>query len=227
MKKIVKFIILILISLSVYYVYKDNCNSVIKVLNIGDGVSLGINSYGIDNYSYADYYKEYISTNDKKIEVIEKYSYKDQSIKMLLEKIKSNGEIKKDLINSHLLILCLGYNDLLYKISIEQNINNTKLNRIIEEIEKDYNDLIKQIRKYYKNKIIIVGYFNPNSENYYVDNGVRKLNRILKNNKEIEYIDTYNDLKGNKYFPIPSNYYPNDKAYQLIASKIIAKTLEK
>ena len=227
MKKIIKLIILIILSLSVYYIYKDNYNSNVKILNIGDGVAMGINSYGIDDYSYADYYKDLISTSDKKIEVNEKYTYQEQTIKMFLEKLKSDSKIKKDLISSHIVIICLGYNDLLYKVSVERNINNSKLNRIINDIEKDNNEMIKEIRKYYKEKIIVIGYFNPNIDNYYIENGVRKLNRILKNNKEVEYIDTYNELKGEKYFSIPGNYYPNNEAYQLIASKIITKTLEK
>ena len=227
MKKVIKLLILIIISLSVYYIYNSNCNKNIKILNIGDGLSMGINSYGIDDYSYVDYYKDYLEENNINVQINNNYSYKDQSIKMLYEKLISNGEIKKDLISCHQLIICLGFNDLIYKVSIEQNINNTKLNRIVDEIDIDYKKLIREIRKYYKEKIIVIGYYSPNINNYYVDNGIRKLNFILKNNKEVEYIDTYNDIKGEDFFPIPGNYYPNNKAYQLIANKIIAKTLEK
>jgi hypothetical protein len=213
--------------MSVYYIYQENYNKNIRILNIGDGVALGINSYGIDDYSYAYYYKDYLINYNKKVEVNEKYSHKDQSIKMILEKIRSNGDLKKDLIDSHILIVCLGYNDLVYKVSIERNMNNMKLNRIIKEIEIDYNEMISEIRKYYKKQIMVIGYFNYNSDNYYMENGIKKLNRILKSNKEVTFIDTYNDIKGEKYFPIPGIYYPNNYAYQLIARKIIAKTLEK
>ena len=227
MKKIIKLILLTIISMSVYFIYKDNCNSNIRILNIGDGIAKGINSYGIDDYSYAEYYKDLIKKVGTNIEINEKYTSEEYSIKMMLEKIKSNSAIKRDLIDSHLIMICLGYNDLVYKVSIERNMNNQKLNRIISDIEKDYNDMIKEIRKYYKNKIIIIGYYNPNINSYYIENGVKKLNRILKNNNEIEYIDIYDEIKGEKYFPIPGNYYPNNEAYRLIANKIITKTLEK
>jgi len=227
MKRFFKLLILVILSLSVYFVYKENNHKTIKILNIGDGLALGINSYGIDDYSYADYYKDLIKNNSNKIIINEKYSYKEQSIKMLLEKVKSNNEIKKDLISSHLLIICLGYNDLIYKVSIERNITNSKLNRIMSEIETDYNVLISEIRKYYKGKIIVIGSYSSDLKDYYINNGIKKLNRILKNNPEIEYIDIYDELKGEKYFPIPGNYYPNNDAYKLIANKIIEKTLEK
>ena len=227
MKKIIKLLSLIIVSISVYFIYINNCNKNIRILNIGDGLSMGINSYGIDDYSYTDYYKEYLNKKNKKVEINNRYTAKDQSIKIFYAILRNNNEVKKDLINSHILIVCLGFNDLLYKISIEQNMNNNKLNKIVDEIDNNYNEMIKEIRKYYKEEIIVIGYYSPNTDNYYIDNGIRKLNRYLKNNKDIVYIDTYNEIKSEKYLPNPGSYYPNNRAYQLIASKIIAKTLEK
>ena len=227
MKKIIKLLSLITVSISVYFIYINNCNKNIRILNIGDGLSMGINSYGIDDYSYTDYYKEYLNKKNKKVEINNRYTAKDQSIKIFYAILRNNNEVKKDLISSHILIVCLGFNDLLYKISIEQNMNNNKLNKIVDEIDNNYNEMIKEIRKYYKEEIIVIGYYSPNIDNYYIDNGLRKLNRYLKNNKDIVYIDTYNEIKSEKYLPNPGSYYPNNRAYQLIASKIIAKTLEK
>lgn len=227
MKKIIKLLSLIIVSISVYFIYINNCNKNIRILNIGDGLSMGINSYGIDDYSYTDYYKEYLNKKNKKVEINNRYTAKDQSIKIFYAILRNNNEVKKDLISSHILIVCLGFNDLLYKISIEQNMNNNKLNKIVDEIDNNYNEMIKEIRKYYKEEIIVIGYYSPNIDNYYIDNGLRKLNRYLKNNKDIVYIDTYNEIKSEKYLPNPGSYYPNNRAYQLIASKIIAKTLEK
>lgn len=227
MKKIIKLLSLIIVSISVYFIYINNCNKNIRILNIGDGLSMGINSYGIDDYSYTDYYKEYLNKKNKKVEINNRYTAKDQSIKIFYAILRNNNEVKKDLISSHILIVCLGFNDLLYKISIEQNMNNNKLNKIVDEIDNNYNEMLKEIRKYYKEEIIVIGYYSSNTDNYYIDNGIRKLNRYLKNNKDIVYIDTYKDIKGEKYLTNPGSYYPNNNAYKLIASKIIAKTLEK
>ena len=227
MKKVLKLAILLVISMSVYYIYKDTKDSNKIILNIGDELAVGINSFGIDDYSYADYYKFKIESDDNNIEIINNYAEANQSLKLLLERLKSTNGIKKDLINSHILFLCLGYNDLRYKLSLEENINIDKLDIIISQIEKDYNDIIKEIRKHYKNKIIVIGYYQYNKDDYYLNNGIIKLNRVLKNNKNVEFIETYNEIKGDKFLSNPGSYYPNNKAYQLIANKIIAKTLEK
>ena len=226
MKKLLKLGVLFILCISVYYIYKDTKDSSIIILNIGDGLAAGINSYGIKSYSYADYYKEYMEKKGK-VELINKYANKEQSFQLIKEKLNNTGELKKDLISSHIVFLCLGYNDLKYKMSLEDNINNTKLNIIIESIAKDYNETINEIRKYYKNKIIVIGYYCSNKEDYYFNNGIKKLNRVLRMNKEIEFIDTYNEIKGEKYLSNPSSYFPNDSAYQLITNKIITKTLEK
>lgn len=226
MKKILKLVILFIISMSVYYIYKGTKDSNTIILNIGDELAVGINSFGIDDYSYADYYKLKIESYNTNVEIINNYAEDNLSLKLLQEKLKNTNEIKKDLINSHILFICLGYNDLKYKLSLEENININRLNLIISQIESDYNNVIKEIRKYYKNKIIVIGYYNTNSTDYYLNNGIIKLNRVLKNNKDVVFIDTYNEIKGDYYLSNPGSYYPNNKAYQLIADKIIAKTLE-
>ena len=226
MNRTTKLIILMLLSLSVYFIYQKTNKSIIKITNIGDSLSLGIDSYGIKKYSYIDYYKEYLSNKNYKVQLINKYSKKDLSIKEIKEQIKTNQEIKKDLSESHIIFITVGYNDLLYKLSLEENINQNKLTRIIDEIEKDYNEMIKEIRTYYKNDIYIIGYYKSNKEDYYINKGIRSLNNIIKNNVEVKYIDTYYLLNDQKYFSNPNSYYPNYKAYKEISKKIIAKTIE-
>lgn len=228
MNKLIKLIILIILSLSVYFVYQNTKYNNIKILTLGDNLSLGIDSYGIKEYGYINIYKDYLETKNKKVEVIDNYSKPDLSIKELLQEIKSNASIKRDLLEAHILFINIGYNDLLYKLSIEENIQESKFNRINIEIENEFNNLIKEIRKYYKNKIIVIGYYESNKDDYYINKGIRNLNNIYIKNIEIKYIDTYNLLKNkSKYFSNPNSYYPNIKGYQCIADKIINETLAK
>ena len=168
MNKPIKLLILIIISLSVYFIY-NYTNKTTKILVLGDN----------PNFTFSN-----ISVITNK-----KYALKNLSTKHLLEKIKLEREIKRDLMESHILILSIGYNDLIYDLSLEEDINNHHFNKITNSIEKDYNNLIKEIRKYYKNEIIIVGYPRVEKEDYYLNIGIRKLNKILKNNKEVIYID--------------------------------------
>ena len=60
MKRVIKLSILILISLSVYFIYQETNHKNIKILVLGDSLSLGINSYGIKEYGDVDYYKDYL-----------------------------------------------------------------------------------------------------------------------------------------------------------------------
>ena len=121
-------------------------------------------------------------------------------------------------MESHLLFITVGYNDLLYKLSLEDNISIPKLNKIIDEINIEYKELLKEIKKYYKNEIIIVGYPRTNKDDYYLNLGIRKLNRLLNTNT---FIDTYNLLNNrNKYFSNPNSYYPNRLGYKRIYEEI-------
>jgi len=222
MNRPIKLLILIILSLSVYFIYQYTKESNIKILTLGDSLSLGIDSYTIEDYSYTDYYKDYLLKEKKKVD-IENYSKKDLSIHELLKDIKTNPSLKRDLMESHILFLNVGYNDLIYKLSLE-DIDMSKLNKIIDEIELEYKELLKEINKYYKNEIIVVGYPKSNIDNYYYNIGIRKLNKVLNNNN---YIDTYSLLNNrNKYFSNPNCYYPNRIGYIKIGKEIV-KALDK
>ena len=221
MSKKIKLLILIIMSMSVYFIYNNTKDKTINIISLGDSHAEGITSYGIKDYSYDDYLKLFLK--DHKINAnLEKYSSKDMSIDKMLFIIKNTNKIKKDLRDSHILIINLGYNDLLYKL-----ISREKLDNSIYEINRDYNNLIKEIRKYYHNQIIVIGYSTNNIEDYYQVKGITMLNNVLKSNEEITYIDTASLLKDNKrYFSNPNSNYPSNLAYIEISKKIIKK-LEK
>ena len=222
MKKLLKLLLLLLLNISVYFIYNSTKNSVYTITSLGDGVSLGINSYAIDDYSYADYYKDFKLKKKDKVKIIDSYSKKEMSITSLTEKIKTDNKLKEDLNSSNILFLTIGYNDLLYKIKLEENLTNSRLLSITREIDKSYNKLLKEIRKYYKRKIIVVGYFKSNKDDYYVNKGIKELNNILSKNSDVIFIETYNLLNNRKeYFSNPNSYYPNIKGYELIGKSII------
>ena len=164
MNRPIKLLILIVMSLSVYFIYQNTKESNIQILSLGDGLSKGINSYTISEYSHLNYYEDYLKKQNKKVNLITKYSKKDLTIHELLELIKNNNNLKRDLSEAHILFLTVGYNDLQYKISLEENIDIKKINMIIDDISKEYKELLKEIKKYYRNKIIVIGYPKTNKE---------------------------------------------------------------
>lgn len=223
MNKLIKLFILIILSSSVYFIYNITKDSKINILTLGDSLCEGINSYGNKDYSYLDYYM----LDSRMGVVLKKECSKDMSIEKMLNIVKYDSKIKKELKESHYLVINLGYNDLLYKLSITENINIYKVKYIIDKIIMDYDELITEIKKYYDNEIIVIGYYKANTSNTYINYGISEINKYLKSNILISYIDTYNLLKDSeKYFSNPNSYYPNSKGYMEIATKI-KKKLEK
>lgn len=228
MKKLFKLLFLIFIILSVFFIYIKTKDSKYTILSLGDNLSLGIDSYGIKGPSYIDFYKNYILKKKETVIKNDQYSRKDLTINALLQELKENNNLKKDLSSANILILTVGYNDLIYKINLNENINSDILKKEVQEIQKDYLNLLKEIRKYYKNKIVVIGYFASNKTDYYINIGIKELNKTLQSAKNITYIDTYDLLKPKrKYFSNKNSYYPNLQGYLRISKKIIIKTLEK
>ena len=228
MKKLLKLLLLIVVCSSVFYIYQNTKNSKYNIVNIGDELSISINSYGIKDYSPISYYKNELLKTHKKVNINNKYSEYENSILLMLEKIKNDNYLKKILSSSNQVIITLGYNDLIYKLNVSDELNSSKFYKIIKEIELNYNNLIKEIRKYTQKEIIVILYPDTYKEDYYLKKGIVYLNQLLKNNKEITYIDTYDLLNDKKkYFSNPYSYYPNRYGYIEISREIIRKTLEK
>ena len=55
-----KIIFILILFLSCYFIYNLTIDSKINYLTIGDSLSSGINIYGIKQYGYSDYVKDYL-----------------------------------------------------------------------------------------------------------------------------------------------------------------------
>lgn len=223
MKKLLKLFFLIIISLSVYFIYIKTNNKTYTLTSIGDNLSLGNDSFNIKNYSYIDYYIEYLKREKEKVIINNQYSNKKQTIKNIYLSMK-NSDLKRIITDTDCLILTLGYNDLLEGLSLVEDKKEYK--SVLEEIRQNYKLLIKEIRKYYHEKIIVIGYYKSNTNDYYINKGIKELNGILRS-EDVTFIDTYNVLNNKQYFSNPYSYYPNYKGYQRIYEEIIRKDLQK
>ena len=225
MNKFIKLISLIIISLSVYIIYNKTNNSCYKITNIGDKLSLGVDNNSVEK-GYIDFYKEYIKREKKEVIIDNSYSNKNQTLNNTLLLIKNNSEIKRKIIDSNLIIITLGYNDLMYSINTEEKNDTVTMKRIFKEINNNYNMLINEITKYYHKDILVIGYYKNYNDDH-INKGIVELNKILEKNKYVYYIDTYNTLNNReKYFNNPNSYYPNRRGHFEITKKIISKTLE-
>ena len=87
----------------------------------------------------------------------------------------------------------------------------------LETIKNDYEKLLKQLREYCKEDIIIIGiYINTNNQN--INNMIINLNeefKTISNKYNIEYIDLYEILTSKEYV------YPTKEDHIIIKENII------
>lgn len=233
----VKLLILILLSLSVFFIYKMTNYNNKNYTSLGDGLAKGVDCYGRIDYGYSDYIKEYLSEKNKLKAYTKDYAREDMTIEQLLntiltdQKVKykdTNSSIKNILRDTDYLTISIGLNDLLYKLSLTSEFSPENLDIIIKEIETSFNILIDEITKLYRHKIYVVGYYDLDPNNDFLKEAIRKLNKIYQKNDHVIYISTYIITENRSIFlPNPNSYYPNYKGYQVISNKIIDKISKK
>ena len=224
-KRLIKLIFIVFISIIIFIIYNKTNHHNINYTVIGDSLSLGVNSYGIVEYGYSDYIKDYLKEKNKLKLYNKENTSKTATITSIYNDIITNkNEIKILIRDSDIITMTIGLNDLLYRITIEDNIDNKLLDEIYKEIEINYNNLIKEIIKYNPKKIYIIGYYTTNIKNKYETEKINRLNNILKNNNNVIYINTSIISKNStKYLSNNNSYYPNHLGYKEISKKIIEK----
>lgn len=223
----------ILIFISTLLIFKNNNQNNITYLNIGDGYARGLDSYGINRYGYGDYLKDKLKENNELDQYINIFTDNDMTIEKIENYIANNTycvskkqkkSFKGYLQEADLLTLSIGINDLKYETSTIENLDSVEINKSLIKVENRFNNLIKEIKKYYKYDIYVIGYPINNLDSYYLSMSIRKYNEFLENNKEIKYISP--KILDGKYFINPKTNYYNTNGHKLI-SESIYKTYEK
>lgn len=233
----IKLLILIIMSLSVFFIYKVTNHNNINYTTLGDSLSYGKDCYGQIDYGYSDYIKDYLKETNKLKKYSKDYTKEDMTIDSLYNTLLSEQKVsnkntkntlKMTLRDSDYLTMTIGLNDLLYKLSLTSDFTDENLNIIIKEIDTSFDNLITEIRKVYNREIFIIGYYDVEKDNKYLSKAIKKLNNVYKENAEVIYISTTELTENpNVFLPNPTSYYPNYKGYQLISNKIIAKIAKK
>lgn len=237
MKKYVKYIVLIIIILSIFGIYYFFKNDKLNYIALGDSLVEGINSYGEKGYSYSDYLVNYFKENNK-LSYFNKYAKSGYRTIDIINDIRIKNDLKKDLRESNLVTISIGANDFLNSFNIRNLDRNNilELKNIVINILPDVEDCIKEIRKYAKQDIIIVGYYNPipflfntNGNDLdilfaFIDDEYKK----IANKYKCEYLSIYQLFKNNSdYLPNPSNIHPSLEGYKSISDEIIENYISK
>lgn len=211
MKRIILFISVFLI---VFLIYYFNADKKVYYLSLGDYLSHGINNFEKIDNSYSNNIKNKYKANLKRY--VNYSTIDDYRVMDLINDINYNKEIEYDnrkyrmqnlLVKSNLITLSIGMNDLIYKKNIDYDYVDNLLN--------DIDDLLKLIRKYNKDKIYFLGFYNVINNSDLIDYTNKRLENICNKNRII-YVDISN---LNQY--IINNMYPTNDGYMYITNKIL------
>ena len=234
-----KILCLLIICLLVYTIYYFNHTDKINYLSIGDYLSVGIDSNGNTNYGYSYYLATFLKDKDVLKSYNNDFSASNTRIIDLKNKLEKNWTItqnektlsfKKCLREANLITLSVGTDDILNELTLStvsvENLSNKEITTIVDKTIDELDSLFKELRKYAKEDIIFIGFYNPLEEETLTSE--RLYTYLISKTKEltkkynIEYLDIYNLFKKNKdYIDNPTNIYPTTEAYQMIATKII------
>lgn len=227
-------ITIILIIIIIFTMYKLFSREQIYYIALGDSLAEGINPYGEISYGYADLIAESLKEENKLKNYTKKYTESGCKVEDIINDLKTDFELKRDLRESDLVTISIGANDFLSRINRNTiNINEiSSYKNVVSTIIPSINNCIKEVRKYAKNDLIIVGYYNPipflfnTSEKdldllfSYIDD---EYNKIAKKYNAL-YISNYQLFKNNNdYLPNPTDIHPSIEGYQAIANNILEK----
>ena len=224
MKKIIFILFIFCIILSIYLITKD---TKIYYLSLGDELKIGNNKV---EYSYVNYIGEYLNKNKKLEKVVNGY-YNDNIrtidlINMINDnkKISVNGKnitIQNSLIKADIVTLSIGSNDLISKLSLYEVYNDNEIYNYIDDYLIDLECLLQLMRKYCKEKIIFIGYYNifnnSDLDKYYK----YLINKVIKltDKYNINYVDIYKEFDNLEY---RSKFlFPSKAGYTYIGQEII------
>ena len=224
MKKILGIIVVCLSVLLIYLGFKDNK---IYYLSMGDGLSLGVTPYGGVDYGYSDYVKDFLEEQEL-LETFVNYSKNNCRTTDLINDINNNVSVNDKtlqnvLIKADLITLSIGNSELLTNLELNNDFGINDLSNRFDNYIKDLDALLTLLRKYSKERIVLLGFYDPTNSPT-LKPVFTNLNTQIKNlcsKYDIIYIDTYNLFLDKNYIINQNNFYPSKEGYSVIGNKII------
>ena len=231
-----KIIIISIVILSVFLIYLCNIDKKVYYLALGDSLAKGEGPNGKEVKGYSENIKKYLKEKNILETYIDDFSESGKRTTDLINDIKNNKKIKKEgkqltiqnaLIKADLVTISIGANDLLNKINVEQVIDYNQIYEYIDQLNKDLDKLLKIIREYCKEDIILVGYYNPypylnNKKTSDIFDYLNKKYKQTGDKYNIVYVKTDYLFKENPSFlPNENDIHPSEEAYKAISDNII------
>ena len=221
-----KILILGIIILSIFIIYLTTIDKKVYFLSLGDEIALGFTKEGYYELNYNDYIKEYLENKNKLEIYINDFTTQGYRITDIINDINKNKEleetnktIKNTLIKADLVTLSIGTNDIISQIEREYKLTKIDYNKIyknIKQITEDLDKLLKLLREYCKEDIVLVG-INITTEDEKINEIINYANETfeqISNKYNITYINQYEKKQEIKI-------YPTKEEYKKLGNKII------
>lgn len=237
-KKTILFASILLITFLTYFFLADNK---IRYVVLGDSLAAGQNPYGVvSGYGYADYLSDYLEENDQLKEYVKDYAVSGYTTSDILEDLKINREVKTDgrrinlrsvLRESDLVSISIGANDFIQAFNFKElkfediSLYKKKIDLIMADIDR----VLNEVRKYAKEEVVVIGYYNPfpflfSSHEEELDSLFSYLDLSYEqvcSRYNIKYVSVYEEFKNNSVFlPNPFDIHPNIQGYKAICECI-------
>lgn len=223
--------------LFVFLTYLTTIDKKVYYLSLGDYQALGLTEQGEITYGYTDYMKDKLKEKRKLERYVSGFSQDDARVTDLINMIETNKKIKlsgKDqtiknsLIKADLVTLSIGMNDLLYKIGVttnQKNINYNELYNHVDGIMEDMEYLMKLLREYCKEDIIVTDFYNPirNHQDKLEEVFIYANGRLKELTEEyhMTYVSIYKDFKNHEnYLGNDLSIYPSKYGYQAMSNHV-------
>lgn len=226
-----KIIFIIILFLSCYIVYSLTTSDKIYYVTLGDSLSKGVNVYGIKQYGYSDYIKDYLELDNRLSSFNNTFTGSNYRITDLLRMIeyneikKVNGEevsINRLLKKADVITLSIGMNELYFKLKM----NDYNIYNYMNDLLIDMEQLLNHINKFNHRKVFVLGYYNIGDYQEEINYINVKLESIVSK-EGFEYIDLSNIFDNNPdFFDNSDNFIPNNYGYLKISKIILAKLKE-
>ena len=135
--------------------------SLVNLVSIGDGFSLGMTPYNVAGPSFNDYLKDKLENKNKLDSYNNEFSKAHLTIHELNEYMEDNtlgkftrNPIKQTIASADIITLSIGLDEFA-DLSLQNNLTTEKMENYISEVEK----FLQTIREFYDKKIIIIGLY--------------------------------------------------------------------
>jgi lysophospholipase L1-like esterase len=188
---------------------------------LGDSLSIGTTAYNTIGTSFNDYLKEELNYSLYNYE----YAIDNLTIEDLNNYIKNNytgkktgTPIKQTLEDASLITIAIGMDELSYKV------NETDFNTdIIANFLNEYESLLLSIRKFYNDKIIVIGLYPTDTLSKSDILDINKNLNMLCSKYNAIFIDIFDLSLNQDYFLKKNSYHLNYLAHQKITNLITQK----